>query len=441
MEISSFEESTQQSYVLLHIIISLASIFILNLATQIKSTKITMSEFESDVPKIPDYTLSEKQFLLSLQTAENPKEIADEILDTIKQKNLGPYYKYLTAELPQYFSFEELVYNSLAKVNEEKVNELKKIIEDSENDEETEVDLVATYTKLAEYYTEIVDRRNAIDTYNKLLSMSQSIGAKIDILLTIARIEFFFNDFVAVSKTLNDVEASIEKGGDWERRNRYKTYRGLYYLATRNFSEAAKLLIDSLATFTSTELCSYEQIAQYSIVSGVLTLGRLDIKSKIIDSPEILSIYSNAKELIPLINLTNSLYTCQYGSFFQHLLETYDTFLIRNKYLRTHANYFMREMRCKAYAQLLESYKSLSLKSMARNFSVSEEFLDSDLCNFIPNNKLNCYIDKVNGIIETNRPDNKNSQYHQLIKQGDGLLTKLQKYGAAVKLSGAERVN
>ncbi|GMF05269.1 unnamed protein product [[Candida] boidinii] len=97
-------------------------------------------------------------------------------------------------------------------------------------------------------------------------------------------------------------------------------------------------------------------------------------------------------------------------------------------------------MRSKAYSQLLESYKSLSLKSMADQFGVSIEFLDDDFCKFIPTKKLNCVIDRVNGIVETNRPDNKNSQYHLLIKNGDALLTKLQKYGAAVKLSGAENV-
>lgn len=399
-----------------------------------------MAEFESDIPKIPDYTLSEKQFLVA-NGSKDTQSLVSEILTTVKEKNMAPYYKYLTTELPQHFQFDESLYKSMEQANEEKIKELKKDVHEAESEEETEIDLVASYTKLAEYYTEIIDRPNATATYNKLLGLSQSTGSKIDILLTLARLDFFFNDFVAVSKTLNEVETWIEKGGDWERRNRTKTYRGIYHLATRNFSEAAKLLIDSLATFTSTELCSYEQIAQYAIISGVLSLDRVDLKLKIVDSPEILSIYSSAKELEPLVSLTNSLYTCQYNYFFQYLLETYDKLLLTNKYLKTHANYFMREMRCKAYAQLLESYKSLSLKSMARNFSVSEEFLDTDLCNFIPNNKLNCYIDKVNGIIETNRPDNKNSQYHLLIKQGDGLLTKLQKYGAAVKLSGAERVN
>ncbi|PVH14968.1 uncharacterized protein CXQ87_005247 [Candidozyma duobushaemuli] len=398
-----------------------------------------MAEFESDVPKIPDYTLSEKQFLIS-NGASNASTLVDEILAAVKENNMAPYYKYLTTELPQHFKLDKSLLASMESVNEEKISVLKKDVQEAESEEETEIDLVGSYTKLAEYYTEIIDRQNATTTYNKLLDFTQSTGSKIDILLTLARLDFFFNDFVAVSKTLNEVEAWIEKGGDWERRNRTKTYRGIYHLATRNFSEAAKLLIDSLATFTSTELCSYDQIAQYAIIAGVFSLDRVDLKSKIVDSPEILSIYSSAKHLEPLVSLTNSLYTCQYNYFFQYLLETYDELLLTNKYLKTHANYFMREMRCKAYAQLLESYKSLSLKSMARNFSVSEEFLDADLCKFIPNNKLNCYIDKVNGIIETNRPDNKNSQYHQLIKQGDGLLTKLQKYGAAVKLSGAERV-
>lgn len=399
-----------------------------------------MSEFESDVPNIPDHTLSEKEFVLQHSKDIDKLQLAEEILATIKTNNLAPYYKYLTTELPQYFAFDADLYKSMNDVTEAKISELKKVVQEAESEEETEVDVVTSTIKLAEYYTEIIDRHNAIETYNKVLQLSPSTGIKIDVLLTLARLDFFFRDYPGVSKHLSEVESLIEKGGDWERRNRYKTYQGVYYLATRNFSEAAKLLIDSLATFTSTELCSYEQVAQYSIIAGVLTLGRVDLKSKIVDSPEILSIYSQAKDLEPLVSLTNSLYTCQYNYFFQYLLQTHDQLLLTNKYLRVHSNYFLREMRCKAYAQLLESYKSLSLKSMARNFSVTEEFLDEDLCNFIPNNKLNCTIDKVNGIIETNRPDNKNSQYHQLVKQGDALLTKLQKYGAAVKLSGAERV-
>jgi 26S proteasome regulatory subunit N7 len=41
-------------------------------------------------------------------------------------------------------------------------------------------------------------------------------------------------------------------------------------------------------------------------------------------------------------------------------------------------------------------------------------------------------IDKVGGIIETNRPDGKNAQYQQVIKQGDLLLTRIQKLGRVI---------
>ena len=43
------------------------------------------------------------------------------------------------------------------------------------------------------------------------------------------------------------------------------------------------------------------------------------------------------------------------------------------------------------------------------------------------------------GVIETNRPDDKNKQYNDVVKQGDQLITKLQKYGQAVRLRGSER--
>lgn len=402
-----------------------------------------MEYFDSDVPNIPDYKLSEKQFLLTTcaSTTQSAKEqLVGEILESIKSESLGSYYKYLTTELPQYFPVDEALASKLNSTNEEEIEKLKASIKEAEGDDETELDVTQCYIKLAEYYTKIIDRENSIETYQKALELPQLTGSKIDILLTLARLEFFFNDYSNAKVYLDQVKILIEKGGDWERRNRFKMYSGIFLMATRNFAEASKLLIDSLATFTSTEICSYDQVAHYAIVSGVLTLDRVNLKEKIMDSPEILSIYSSAPHLEPLINLTNSLYTCQYNYFFKYLLESHDELLVNNKYLYKHSNYFLREMRCKAYGQLLESYKSLSIKSMAENFSILPEFLDKDLCKFIPNKKLNCVIDKVNGIIETNRPDNKNNQYHLLIKQGDSLLTKLQKYGAAVKLSGAERV-
>lgn len=65
----------------------------------------------------------------------------------------------------------------------------------------------------------------------------------------------------------------------------------------------------------------------------------------------------------------------------------------------------------------------------------------SDLAKFIAAERIPCTIDRVTGkgIIETNRPDSKNKQYNDVVKQGDQLITKLQKYGQAVRLRGSER--
>ena len=63
----------------------------------------------------------------------------------------------------------------------------------------------------------------------------------------------------------------------------------------------------------------------------------------------------------------------------------------------------------------------------------------SDLAKFIAADRIPCSIDRVHGIIETNRPDDKNKQYNDVVKQGDALITKLQKYGQAVRLRGSER--
>ena len=107
----------------------------------------------------------------------------------------------------------------------------------------------------------------------------------------------------------------------------------------------------------------------------------------------------------------------------------------QDRYFHSHYRYYVREMRILGYSQLLESYRSLTLQYMANAFGVSEEFIDRyarqlflvgfsiiawlpyaklfarELSRFIAAGRLNCKIDKVNGVVETNRPDHKNWQY------------------------------
>lgn len=396
---------------------------------------------EPQVLMVPNFEVSDKTFLLSLPTSNNNNQsIIDDIINLIERDQMGPFYHHITKEL-NYFPFDQAKYDHLIELNNIEIQKLNDNIKSLKENDEGTLELSIAYNDLGAYYTKIGDFNNAKETLlTNAFQTAISLGAKIDILFMIVRLGFFYDNKLFVKEQLQQIESLIEKGGDWERRNRFKTYMGIYSLSIRDFNKAAELLVDSLATFTSVELTSYENVAMYASVAGLFALERTDLKNKIIDSPELLSIMNNTPALQSITSLTIALYTSDYSSFFPYLLETYENVLIPSKFLNKHANYFIREMRRKCYAQLLDSYKTLSLQSMANSFNVSVEFLDKDLSKFIPNKKLNCIIDRVNGIVETNRPDNKNSQYQLLIKNGDSLLTKLQKYSAAVKLTGDDRV-
>ena len=101
-------------------------------------------------------------------------------------------------------------------------------------------------------------------------------------------------------------------------------------------------------------------------------------------------------------------------------------------------------MRILAYSQLLESYRSLTLESLAAAFGVSIDFVDrcviwyflwtpgvsfltSELSRFIANGRLHCTIDKVHGVVETTRPLLRNAQYETVVRQGDILLNEVQR--------------
>lgn len=164
----------------------------------------------------------------------------------------------------------------------------------------------------------------------------------------------------------------INKGGDWDRRNRLKTYEGIFLISNRKFAEAADLLLDTLGTFTSVELMDYKDFVRYAIITGALTLSRPDIKAKIIEAPEVLEVIH---QLPHLSEYSNSFYNCEYAKFFRALAEV-EISLKHDHILFQHYRYYAREMRIRAYGQILESYRSLSIDSMATSFGVSKEWID-----------------------------------------------------------------
>ena len=60
-----------------------------------------------------------------------------------------------------------------------------------------------------------------------------------------------------------------------------QVYEGVYSLAQRQFKRAATLFLESVATFTTYELCSYEDCIFYAVVASVITLPRPELKKKV----------------------------------------------------------------------------------------------------------------------------------------------------------------
>ncbi|KAI9199707.1 26S proteasome subunit RPN7-domain-containing protein [Polychytrium aggregatum] len=382
---------------------------------------------EEAIPKIPNLELAQYCFSLSHGLPSSHAAAQKALMDAITANDMAPFYQYLIEKLK--WAPDAQLLAKMKTANDAELARLQEKLEDAEaNLGETEIS--DALTAKAFYLTKIGEKDKAVDAYTTAFSKTGPLGQRIDILFATIRIGFFFDDKDLVSRKIGEAKRLIEEGGDWDRRNRLKAYEGIYKLSIRDFKGAVNQLIDTLATFTSTELMDYKEFVRYTVLAATLILPRPDYKKKIIDSPEVLEVIH---EINNLSDFANSIYTCDYARFFQSLA-TIEQEIKYDRILAPHYRYYVREMRILAYAQLLESYRSLTIESLANSFGVSQDYIDSDLSKFIAAGRLNAVIDKVGGIVETNRPDAKNAQYQSTIKQGDLLLNRIQKLSRVISL-------
>lgn len=316
----------------------------------------------------------------------------------------------------------------MEKQNKEKIQELEKKVEDAkENAGDMEV-LDARF-EVAKFAAKSCSKEEAFEAYQKVLDLPKlSSGKQMDALMEKSRIASFYGDMVSNAEVLKKIAKLAEESGDWDRRNRLKVYNSLCKLLTRDVKGASSLLIDCIATFSCNELCSYSDFILYTMISNLLYLPRTEIKAKIVDGPEILSVKDDVSVVFKLVN---ALYDCDYKSYLHAMVEA-ETVLIADRFLQPHCGYIMRELHVLGYKQFLDSYKSVTLESMAKSFGVGVDFLDMQLSRFIAAGRLTAKIDKYGGVVETNRPDLKNAQYRDMIQQGDLLLNRIQKLARVV---------
>ena len=379
---------------------------------------------EESLAKNPNLELSQMKFQLTI--GDNLK-IKQNLMDAIKAKDMAPFYEECCQSLNWQINAELLA--QMKAKNETEMKRLDEAIEDAEKNA-GEMEVREANLAKAEYYSIIGDKDNALSALRKTYEKTVSLGHRLDLLFHIIRIGLFYLDHNLIAVNIEKAKALIEEGGDWDRRNRLRVYQGFHALSVRDFAQASNLFLDTISTFTCYELTDYKTFVTYTVLCSMIALPRVELRKKVIRGSEILEVLHANKDIHEYLF---SLYECHYEKFFRKL-SWVETFMKTDRLFAPHYRYYVREMRILAYNQLLESYRSLELKYMANQFGVTEAFIDQELARFIAAGRLHCKIDKVNGIVETNRPDNKNYQYQACIKQGDLLLNRIQKLSRVINI-------
>ncbi|XP_009413439.2 26S proteasome non-ATPase regulatory subunit 6 [Musa acuminata AAA Group] len=377
----------------------------------------------------PHLVLAHKLFLLSHPDVDDIEKVRlrDEVVDAVKIHDMASLFESLSSS--SVLGIDAAVLDSMRTRIEDEIKKLDdKIADAEENLGESEVREAHLAKSL--FFIRIGDKEKALEQLNITEGKTVAVGQKMDLVFHTLQLGFFYMDFNLISKSIDKAKKLFEEGGDWERKNRLKVYEGLYCMSTRNFKKAANLFLDSISTFTTYELFSYDTFVFYTVLTSIISLDRVSLKQKVVDAPEILTVIGKIPHLSEFLN---SLYDCQYKSFFSAFSGITEQIKL-DRYLQPHFRYYMREVRTVVYSQFLESYKSVTMEAMATAFGVSVDFIDLELSRFIAAGKLHCKIDKVAGVLETNRPDAKNALYQATIKQGDFLLNRIQKLSRVIDL-------
>jgi len=318
--------------------------------------------------------------------------------------------------------------SDLTKAVEEEEAKLKAALETAK-EEEGETDILDAYFALASFYSQMGDKDSAVLTFDSILALSKlSSQKKLEALMGKSRILSFFS--LSPTKILEQAHEVAEAGGDWDKRNRLKVYKGLDCIVGRDFETAAKLLASCVKTFSCEELITFDGFCLLTVILNTLNMSRVDLKKDIIDGPEIRGALregfgKQAREVC------EALHSCEYSTYFKAVVAL-EPVLESSRYLSQHKSFIVRELVVKGYQQFLQSYKSVKLSSMAEAFGVTEQFLDAHLCRFINAGRLMAKIDSVEGQVETTVADKKNQQYRAVIEEGDKVLNRVQRLSRVV---------
>merc|ERR1712032_1030379 len=156
------------------------------------------------------------------------------------------------------------------------------------------------------------DKDKAIEAHQQAFEKTVGVGGKLDNILTIIRIAFFFDDKELAKKQIDAAKAELSKGGDWERRNKLKVYEGIYLMTSRSWKEAANLFLNVMPTFTATEVVEFKAFVFYTVILTMVSCDRPTLREKLVKNPDVPSVISETSHLKEFME---SYFNCHYKSF------------------------------------------------------------------------------------------------------------------------------
>lgn len=347
-----------------------------------------------------------------IHNAHNYGEVKPLTEYLITQNNIHIYKKMIEKNILPY-NKEDLDHMS---TNIEKI--ISNLESEQNNDLENETHVFNIKKKICEFYAQICDVAKFKVLCREIIEKEPSLSLKMDIYLCFIRLAIITNDKNMLSRNILKATGIFESTCDWDRKNRFKVYFGLYNLMKGDFKKAAELFSESLASFDAKELLPFEKVVFYLVFSGLLGFNRLDIKKHIIDNSEI-------QKHAQLLKLPECYYDCDYQNYFR-ILSDFLNFCIKDPFLLVFINHFCKELKIKAYNQLLTSYKSLHLTKMAELFNTNQSYIENDLVDFINDGKMGCMIDKVSGTVHITNSIN-SSENEICVLSGEKVLKCIKK--------------
>lgn len=119
---------------------------------------------------------------------------------------MAPYYKIVTStsSLP----LDQALLDSMEKENTEELQKIEDRLAEAEKTE-GESEIADALRAKATYLTRIGDKDRAVEAQKLALEKTPGLGSRIDIVLTLVRIGFFFGDHALITTNLTKAEEYV----------------------------------------------------------------------------------------------------------------------------------------------------------------------------------------------------------------------------------------